>query len=107
MCSTMNELSAIAKQVYDLEAKKAKKKKELDELEAQIKQLKQETASYIRKRKKNELDVDSFTVLFTPFVKPSFDSKAFIANEEKGKEIYNKYLKGIPMERVTVKLAKS
>lgn len=107
MCSTMNELSKIAKQLYELEAKKAKKKKEVDELEAQIKQLKQETASYMKKRQKNELAVDLFTILFTPYEKPSFDSKAFIANEEKGQELYNKYLKVIPIERVTVKLAKA
>lgn len=107
MCKTMNDLSAIAKQVYELEAKKTKKKKEVDELEAQIKQLKQETAMYMRKRQKKELAVDLFTVLFTPYEKPSFDSKAFIANEENGQELYNKYLKTIPIERVTVKLAKA
>lgn len=107
MCTTMNELSTIAKQIHDLESRKAKKKKEVDELEAQIKQLKSKTASYMKKRKKNELDVDMFTVLFTPYEKPSFDSKAFIANEEDGQELYNKYLKKIPIERVTVKLAKA
>lgn len=107
MCNTMNELSSIAKKIYDLESKKAKKKKEIDTLDAQIKQLKQETASYMKKRQKNELSVDLFTVLFTPFEKPSFDSKAFISNEENGQELYNKYSKPIPIERVTVKLAKA
>lgn len=107
MCTTMNELSTIAKQIHDLEVKKAKKKKEVDELEAQIKQLKNETASYMRKRKKNELAVDMFTVLFTPYEKPIFDSKAFIANEDDGQELYSRYTKRIPLEKVTVKLAKS
>lgn len=107
MCNTMNELSSIAKKIYDLESMKAKKKKEIDTLDAQIKQLKQETASYMKKRQKNELSVDLFTVLFTPFEKPSFDSKAFIANEKNGQKLYNKYSKPIPIERVTVKLAKA
>lgn len=106
MCTTMNELSTIAKQIHELEVKKQKKKKEVDELDAQIKQLKSETASYMKKRKKNELAVDMFTVLFTPYEKPSFDSKAFIANEEDGQELYNKYSRKIKIERVTVKLAK-
>ena len=107
MCKTMTDLSKIAKQIYDLETKKSKKKKEVDELEAQIKQLKQETAMYMRKRQKNELDEDLFTVLYTPYTKPSFDTKAFVANEEKGQELYDKYMKVIPIERVTVKLARA
>lgn len=77
MCKNMDELSAIANQVYELEQKKAKKKKE----------------------------VDYYKVLYTPFTKPQFDSKAFIANEEKGKELYDKYSKVLQMQRVTVKLA--
>lgn len=107
MCTTMNELSIIAKQIHDLEAKKSKKKKEIDELDAQIKQLKKETASYMKKRQKKELEVDLFTVLFTPYEKPSFDSKAFIANEKNGQALYEKYSKKIQLERVTVKLAKA
>ena len=107
MCNTMKDLSSIAKQIYDLEEKKNKKKREVNALDAEIKQLKQETAAYMKKRQKNELSVDLFTVLFTPFEKPSFDYKAFIANEEKGQELYDKYSKKIQQERVTVKLAKS
>ena len=107
MCTTMKELSTIAEKLYELESKKAEKKQEIDELETQIKYLKQETASYMKKRQKNKLSVDFFTILFTPFEKPSFDSKAFIANEENGQELYDKYKKMIPIERVTVKLAKA
>lgn len=105
MCKNMNELSGIAKQLYELEQKKAKKKKEVDELEAQIKALKEETANYMKKRQKNEIEVDCYKVLYSPYIKPQFDSKAFIANEEKGKELYDKYSKPIQMKRVTVKLA--
>lgn len=105
MCKNMDELSAIANQVYELERKKAKKKKEVDDLDAQIKAFKDEVAAYMKKRQKNELEVDFFKVLYTPFERPQFDSKAFIANEEKGKELYDKYSKVIPMQKVTVKLA--
>lgn len=105
MCKNMDGLSSIANQVYELEQKKAKKKKEIDDLEAQIKAIKDEVATYMKKRQKNELEVDLYKVLYTAFTKPQFDSKAFIANEDKGKELYDKYSKIIPMQRVTVKLA--
>lgn len=105
MCKNMDGLSSIANQVYELEQKKAKKKKEIDELDAKIKAIKDEVATYMKKRQKNELEVDLYKVLYTAFTKPQFDSKAFIANEEKGKELYDKYSKIIPMQRVTVKLA--
>ena len=91
MCKNMDELFAVANQVYELEQKKAKKKKEVDELESQIKALKDEVAVYMKKRQKNELEVEYYKVLYTPFERPQFDSKAFIANEKKGKELYDKY----------------
>ena len=53
MCKNMDELFAVANQVYELEQKKAKKKKEVDELESQIKALKDEVAVYMKKRQKN------------------------------------------------------
>ncbi len=59
----------------------------------------------MKKRQKNELEVEYYKVLYTPFTKPKFDSKAFIANEDKGKELYDKYSKVLQMQRVTVKLA--
>lgn len=105
MCKNMDELSAIANHVYELEQKKAKKKKEVDDLEAQIKAFKDEVAVYMKKRQKNEIEVDFYKVLYTPFKRPQFDSKAFIANEDKGKELYDKYSRLIPMKKVTVKLA--
>ena len=105
MCKNMDELFAVANQVYELEQKKAKKKKEVDELESQIKALKEEVAVYMKKRQKNELEVEYYKVLYTPFERPQFDSKAFIANEDKGKELYDKYSKVVQMKKVTVKLA--
>lgn len=105
MCKNMDELSVIANQVYELEQKKSKKKKEVDDLDAQIKVLKDEAAIYMKKRQKNEIEVSRYKVLYTPFTKPQFDSKAFIANEEKGKELYDKYSKILQMQRLTVKLA--
>lgn len=105
MCKNMDELSAIANHVYELEQKKAKKKKEVDDLDAQIKSLKDEVAVYMKKRQKNELEVDFYKVLYTAFTKPQFDSKAFITNEDKGKELYEKYSRIIPIQRVTIKLA--
>ena len=105
MCKNMDELFAVDNQVYELEQKKAKKKKEVDELESQIKALKDEVAVYMKKRQKNELEVEYYKVLYTPFERPQFDSKAFIANEKKGKELYDKYSKLIPMKKVVVKLA--
>ena len=98
MCKNMDELFTVANQVYELEQKKAKKKKEVDELDAQIKALKDEVAVYMKKCQKNELEVE-------PFERPQFDSKAFIANEDKGKELYDKYSKVVQLKKVTVKLA--
>ncbi|MCB7062213.1 hypothetical protein LI031_00025 [Enterocloster citroniae] len=105
MCKNMDELSVIANLVYELERKKAKKKKEVDDLDVQIKAFKDEMAVYMRKRQKNEIEVDYYKVLYTPFERPQFDSKAFIANEENGRELYEKYSKVIPLQKVTVKLA--
>lgn len=105
MCNTMNDLSEIASKIYELEKKKAAQKKKLDELEVQIKSLKDETASYMRKRQKKELEINSFKVLYTPYARPQFDKNAFIANEDNGKELYEKYCKSTPIQRVTVKLS--
>lgn len=107
MCTNMKELQTISEKIFELEQKKAKKKKECDALEKEIKQLKSETSSYMKKRQKNELTVAGLTVLFTAFTRPTFDKDAFIAGEEDGANTYNKYLKQIPMERVTVKLTQS
>lgn len=106
MCQNMKELSKIANEIFELEQKKAKKRKEMDELEIRIKELKSETATYMKKRQKKELDVDSFTVLFTAYSRSQFDSKAFIANEQGGKELYDKYCKPVQMQRVTVRVTK-
>lgn len=57
MCRTMKELQTISERIYELEQKKAKKKKEMDALEKEIKELKSETSSYMKKRQKNELTV--------------------------------------------------
>lgn len=105
MCKNMDELFAVANQVYELEQKKAKKKREVDELESQIKALKDEVAVYMKKRQKNELEVDYYKVLYTPFERPQFNKDAFIANEENGKELYDKYSKVLQLKKVTVKLA--
>lgn len=107
MCTNMKELQTISEKIFELEQKKAKKKKEYDALEKKIKQLKSETSSYMKKRQKNELTVAGLTVLFTAFTKPTFDKEAFIAGEDDGQNTYNKYLKQVPIERVTVRLAKS
>lgn len=72
MCRTMKELQTISERIYELEQKKAKKKKEMDALEKEIKELKSETSSYMKKRQKNELTVAGLTVLFTAFVRSSF-----------------------------------
>jgi len=103
----MQEFQTVSEKIFELEQKKAKKKKELDSLEKEIKQLKSETSSYMKKRQKNELTVAGLTVLFTAYMSPRFDKDAFIAGEEDGEAIYNKYLKNIPMEKVTVRLAKT
>ena len=107
MCANMKEFQTVSEKIFELEQKKAKKKKELDALEKEIKQLKSETSSYMKKRQKNELTVAGLTVLFTAYVRPTFDKDAFIAGEEDGEATYNKYLRDIPMERVTVRLAKA
>lgn len=107
VCTNMKEFQTISEKIFELEQKKAKKKKEIDALDKEIKQLKNETSSYMKKRKKNELTVAGLTVLFTAFTRPSFDKDAFIAGEDDGENTYNKYLKQVPMERVTVKLATS
>lgn len=86
-------------------AKESSTKKKLDELDAQIKALKDETALYMKKRQKNELEVDVYKVLYTPYEKPQFDSKAFKANEDNGEELYKKYCKVLQMQKVTVRLA--
>lgn len=106
MCKNMKELQTISERIYELEQKKAKKKREMDDLEKEIKELKSETSSYMKKRQKNQLTVAGLTILFTVFVKPSFDKNAFMAGEKNGEAIYKKYLKDIPVERVTVKVAK-
>ena len=106
MCANMKEFKTVTEKIYELEQEKAEKKREMDALEKQIKQLKSETSSYMKKRQKTELTVAGLTVLFAAYTKPTFDKDAFIAGEENGQETYIKYLKKIPMERVTVKLAK-
>lgn len=104
MCTNMKELSDIADQLYELEQKKAKKKKEMDELDAKIKVLKDETVSYMKKRQKDKLQAGLFIVVYTPYTRPQFNKDAFIKNEEKGQELYDKYCKIIPIQKVTVKL---
>lgn len=107
MCKNMNDLQTVSERIFELEQKKARKKKEIDALDKEIKQLKNETSSYMKKRQKNVLTVAGLEILFTPFMKSQFDKDAFIAGEENGAVIYNKYLKNISMERVTVRLAKT
>ena len=107
MCTNMKELQTISERIYELEQKKAKKKREMDELEKEIKALKSETSSYMKKRQKNELTVAGLTILFTAFVRSSFDKEAFISGEQDGEEKYKKYLKNTPVERVTVKVAEN
>lgn len=105
MCANMKEFQTISEKLFELEQKKAKKKREMDALDKEIKQLKSETSSYMKKRQKNILVVAGLEVLFTPFTRPTFDKDAFIISE--GEAVYNKYLRNIPMERVTVRLAKA
>lgn len=107
MCANMKEFQTVSEKIFELEQKKAKKKREMDDLEKEIKQLKSETSSYMKKRQKTELTVAGLTVLFTAYESPRFDKEAFIAGEEDGENTYKKYLKNIPMEKVTVKLAKT
>lgn len=103
----MKEFQTVSEKIFELEQKKAKKKKEVDALEKEIKQLKNETSSYMKKRQKNVLTVAGLEVLFTVYTRPSFDKDAFIAGEKDGADTYNKYLKKISMERVTVRLSKA
>lgn len=105
MCTNMKEFQTVSEKIYELEQKRAKKKREMDDLEKEIQQLKSETSSYMKKRQKNELTVAGLTVLFTAFTRSTFDKSAFIAGEKNGETIYNKYLRNIPMERITVRLA--
>ena len=107
MCANMKEFQTVSEKIFELEQKKAKKKKEMDALEKEIKQLKSEVSSYMKKRQKNELTVTGLEVLFTVFTRPTFDKEAFITGERNGEATYKKYLKDIPMERVTVRLAKA
>ncbi len=107
MCSNMKEFQTVTEKIFDLEQKKSKKKKEMNALEKEIKRLKSETSSYMKKRQKKELTVSGLTVLFTAYVSPRFDKDAFIAGEEDGEATYQKYLRNIPMEKVTVRLAKT
>lgn len=107
MCANMKELQTISERIFELEQKKAKKKKEVDALDKEIKQLKSETSSYMKKRQKKLITVAGLEVLFTAFAKPTFDKEAFIAGEKDGEATYKKYLKDIPMERVTVRPAKA
>lgn len=90
MCTTMKELQPILERIFELEQKKAKKKKEMDSLEKEISELKSEASSYMKKRQKNELTVAGLTILFTAFLRSSFDKEAFIAGEANGADIYNK-----------------
>ena len=106
MCANMKEFQTVSEKIFELERKKAKKKREMDTLEKEIKQLKSETSSYMKKRQKTELTVAGLTVLFTAYTSPRFDKEAFIAGEKNGDATYQKYLRDIPMEKVTVRLAK-
>ena len=107
MCANMKEFQTVSERIFELEQKKAKKKKEMDALDKEIKQLKSETSSYMKKRQKNILTVAGLEVLFSAFTQPRFDKDAFIAGEEDGEATYQKYLKNIPMEKVTVRHAKT
>lgn len=106
MCANMKEFQAVSEKLFELQQKKAKKKREMDVLEKEIKQLKCETSTYMKKRKKDELTVAGLTVLFSAYTRPYFDKDAFIAGEENGQDIYDKYSKDTCVERVTVKVAK-
>ena len=57
MCANMKEFQTISEKIFELEQKKAKKKREMDALEKEIKQLKSETSSYMKKRQKKILAV--------------------------------------------------
>ena len=100
MCANMKELQTVSEKIFELEQKKIQK--EMDDLDRQIKQLKSETSSYMKKRQKKTLTVAGLEILFTAFSQSRFDKDAFIAGEKNGEATYNKYLKTIPMERITV-----
>ena len=106
MCQNMKELQEVSEKIFELEQKKAKKKKEMEALEEAVKQLKNEAASYMKKRQKNELNVVGFTVVYKKFDRPYFSKDAFIAGEKNGAVLYKKYSKIVPIEQVTVKIAK-
>lgn len=106
MCANMNEFQTVSERLFELEQKKAKKKKEMDTLDKEIKQLKNEASAYMKKRRKKELEVAGLMVLFTAYTRPYFDKEAFIAGEKNGQDMYNKYTRDTPVERVTVKVAK-
>jgi len=53
----MKEFQTVSEKIFELEQKKAKKKKEIDALEKEIKQLKSETSSYMKKRRKMNLQL--------------------------------------------------
>lgn len=107
MCTNMKELQQVSEKIFELEQKKAKKKKEIDALEKEIKQLKSETSSYMKQRRKNELTVAGLTILFTKYERPFFNKDAFIEGEKDGAELYDKYSRKVSVERVTVRLAKN
>ncbi len=107
MCANMKEFQTVSEKIFELEQKKAKKKKEMDALEKEIRQLKSEVSSYMKKRQKEILTAAGLEVLLAAFTRPTFDKDAFIAGEENGKATYQKYLRNIPIERVTVRLAKT
>lgn len=107
MCNNMDDLKAITELIYEMEQKKAEKKKELDSIDKQIKELKNQTSSYMKKRKKNLLAVGSLEVLFTEYVQPVFDKNAFISGEENGEATYKKYVREVPMKKVTVRICKA
>ena len=106
MCANMKEFQTVSEKLFELQQKKAKKKREMDALEKEIKELKNEASVYMKKRKKNELEVAGLTVLYAAYTRPSFDKDAFIEGEKDGKAMYDKYSREIQMERITVKVCK-
>ena len=52
MCANMKEFKTVTEKIYELEQEKAEKKREIDALDKQIRQLKNETSSYMKKRQK-------------------------------------------------------
>lgn len=107
MCNNMDELQVVSEEIYNLEQKKSKKKKEIADLDKKISQLKNEAIMYMKRRRKKELTVAGLAILFTAWTRKSFDKEAFIAEEKDGEETYNKYLKQVNMERLTVKVVET